>query len=363
MKFALAGLGTATPPFSVAQADSVTAAQSFCCETDQQRQWLKLVYLRSGIERRFSVLLENGDPGIAGRQSFYPPQAGPDDRGPTTAARMVRYEQAAPELAARAGRAALADAGWEAESISHLVTVSCTGFASPGFDFSLIRDLGLSPAVSRTQVGFMGCHGALIGLRSAAAFATAQPGQRVLMCAVELSTLHQQYGFHPERVVANGLFADGAGAVVGEVTEHDAPGWGVARHATLMLPDSQQCMGWRIGDHGFEMQLGADVPQQIGRQLGPWLDQWLAAAGRRREDIKSWAVHPGGPRVLQATQAALALPDGALAVSHAVLRDYGNMSSATILFILERLRAQAAPRPCVALAFGPGLSIEGALLE
>jgi len=363
MKFLLAGLGTATPPYSVTQADSVTAAQSFCCETDQQRQWLKLVYLRSGIERRFSVLLENGEPGIAGRQSFYPPQAHPADRGPTTAARMARYEQAAPELAAAAGRAALAQAGWTAGSIGHLVTVSCTGFASPGFDFSLIRDLGLAPGVSRTQVGFMGCHGALIGLRTAAAFARSEPGQRVLLCAVELSTLHQQYGFQPERVVANGLFADGAGAAVGTWSADATAGWGVTAHATLLLPNTGHCMGWRIGDHGFEMQLAPEVPRQIGEHLGPWLDRWLNGQGRRREEIRSWAVHPGGPRVLQATAESLALPPDALSASHAILRDYGNMSSATIVFILEQLRRQQAPLPCIALAFGPGLSIEAALIE
>jgi predicted naringenin-chalcone synthase len=362
VKFSLRGFGTATPPHSVAQADAVLAAQTFCCATDQERQWLKLVYLRSGIERRFSVLLENGEAGIEGRQSFYPPQQGPADRGPTTALRMQRYEAESPGLARQAAGRALADAGWLASSITHLVTVSCSGFASPGFDFALIRDLGLRPDVSRTHVGFMGCHGALIGLRTAGMFARAEPESRVLLCAVELCTLHQQYGFHQERIVANGLFADGAAAVVGQVMPRFDPGWGILRHETLVLTNSEECMGWRIGDHGFEMKLTPDVPVQIAQSLGNWLDRWLVEVGLRRESIATWAVHPGGPRILTATREALSLPEQALAVSHETLRDYGNMSSPTILFILEKLRRQQAPLPCVALAFGPGLSMEAALI-
>jgi predicted naringenin-chalcone synthase len=362
MKFSIRGLGTATPPHSVAQADAVQAAQTFCCSSDQQRQWLKLVYLRSGIERRHSVLLENGDPGIAGRQSFYPSQRDPDDRGPTTAQRMQRYEHEAPVLARQAAARALAEAEWPAESIDHLITVSCSGFASPGFEFSMIRELGLRSNVSRTHIGFMGCHGALIGLRSAGMFARAEPESRVLLCAVELCTLHQQYGFNQERIVANGLFADGAAAVAGQVVPRFDPGWGVFRHETLELPDSRQCMGWRIGDHGFEMKLTPEVPEVIGRSLRGWLDGWLAEVGLRREAVPTWAVHPGGPRVLHATREALDLPEAALAESHGVLRDYGNMSSPTILFILDQLRRRQAPLPCVALAFGPGLSIEAALV-
>ena len=362
MKFSIRGLGTATPPHSVAQVDAVQAAQTFCCSTDQQRQWLRLVYLRSGIERRHSVLLENGDAGIEGRQSFYPPQRDPEDRGPTTAQRMQRYEREAPLLARRAAEQALARAEWPASEIDHLITVSCSGFVSPGFEFSLIRDLGLRPNVSRSQIGFMGCHGALIGLRSAGMFSRAEPDSRVLLCAVELCTLHQQYGFHQEQIVANGLFADGAAAIVGQVVPRFDPGWGIFRHETLMLPDSAQCMGWRIGDHGFEMRLTPEVPELIGRSLRGWLDGWLAEVGLRCEAVPTWAVHPGGPRVLHATREALDLPERALEVSHEVLRNYGNMSSPTILFILDQPRQRQAPLPCVALAFGPGLSIEAALI-
>jgi predicted naringenin-chalcone synthase len=209
---------------------------------------------------------------------------------------MQRYELEAPRLARQAAAQALARAEWPAASIDHLITVSCSGFASPGFEFSLIQELGLRPDVSRTHIGFMGCHGALIGLRSAGMFARAEPDSRVLLCAVELCTLHQQYGFNQERIVANGLFADGAAAVAGQVVPRFDPGWGVFRHETLMLPDSAQCMGWRIGDHGFEMKLTPEVPEVIGRNLRGWLDGWLAEVGLRREAVPTWARRSICPR-------------------------------------------------------------------
>ncbi|MCY2967292.1 MAG: type III polyketide synthase [Planctomycetota bacterium] len=362
MKFALRGMGTSHPPYSFDQDNAVEAAQTICCSTDQQRQWMNVVYRRSGIDRRYSVLLDNGDPGIAGRQSFYPPRVTAEDKGPTTAQRMARYETESPPLAVEAARRALCEADCDPASLSHLVTVSCSGFASPGYDFALIRELGLSAGITRTNVGFMGCHGALIGLRTAGAFARAEPGSRVLMCAVELCTLHQQYGWDPQQIVAGGLFADGAAAVVGWVEPDDAAGWGVVRHGSVVLPNSEECMGWRVGDTGFEMRLTPEVPDQVARHLGDWVKSWLAESGLSLADVKSWAVHPGGPRVLTASAESLGLPTTALATSHAVFREYGNMSSPTIVFILERLKKEAAATPCVALAFGPGLSIEAALI-
>jgi predicted naringenin-chalcone synthase len=273
---------------------------------------------------------------------------------------MQWYEQEAPALAEEASEAALEQAELDPREVTHLVTVSCTGFFAPGVDALLIERLGLPRAVHRTHVGFMGCHGALNGLRAATAYAR-DPDARVLLCAVELCSLHFAYGWDPEMLVANTLFADGAAALAGWGGEDDGA-WRVRDSGTFLMPDSDEAMTWRIGDHGFRMTLSAQVPERIRQHLAGWLGPWLRERGVAPEEVGSWAVHPGGPRILDAVEEAMELPGDALTISRETLRDYGNMSSPTVLFIVERMRRENAPRPCVALAFGPGLVVEAALL-
>jgi predicted naringenin-chalcone synthase len=221
--------------------------------------------------------------------------------------------------------------------------------------------------VSRTHVGFMGCHGAFNAIRVAAAFAEAEPDAVVLVVCVELCSLHFQYGSRSDLLVANSIFADGAAAIVGVGANHPrAAGqhtWRLARQWSQILPDSADDMGWTIGDHGFEMNLSARVPGIIGGEITGLVARSLATQGLARADVGAWAVHPGGPRVLANVQEALGLDASALAASQAVLGDHGNMSSATILFILERLLRDDTPAPCLAMAFGPGLTAELALFS
>ncbi|MGN6545650.1 MAG: type III polyketide synthase, partial [Aureliella sp.] len=244
------------------------------------------------------------------------------------------------------------------------------GFNSPGFDLALYPRLGLSGETARTHVGFMGCHGALNALRVARAIVAADPSACVLLCAVELCTLHHQYTDQPQQVVANSLFADGAAAAVIRAARgsngHAALGgdrrWQFIASGSYLMPDSEEMMSWRIGDNGFTMTLSAQVPELIKTQLRPWLSAWLGRHGLSLESIATWAVHPGGPRILSAAATALDLAPDALAASADVLATCGNMSSPTILFILQRLAAAQATGPCVALAFGPGLVVEATLL-
>jgi predicted naringenin-chalcone synthase len=277
---------------------------------------------------------------------------------------MVRYEREAPPLAAQAARIALASAGHAPGEVTHLVTVSCTGFSAPNFDLGLVRELGLAWTVARTHLGFMGCHGALNGLRVAGGYAASDPDACVLVCAVELCSLHYQYGWNSDLAVSNGIFADGAAALVGGT----APGssgddWVLASSGCSLLEDSAELMAWRIGNHGFEIALSARVPGVIESALTPWLDGWLASQQLTRSDISTWAIHPGGPRILESVAAATGLRREDYAVSQEVLGEFGNMSSPTILFILDRLRQRRAPRPCLALGFGPGLAVEAALFR
>jgi len=246
--------------------------------------------------------------------------------------------------------------------VTHLVTVSCTGFMAPGIDATIIERLGLPRSTQRAHIGFMGCQGALNGVRVAESFAGARPDHVALVCAVELCTLHFSYGWDPDMMVANALFADGAGAVVGRAAEPGPDEWRVGATGTFLLPDSAEDMTWRIGDHGFRMTLSARVPPLIEAHLPGWMRGWLADQGLTVADVATWAVHPGGPRILSSFERALDVDRDHSTVSRAVLAECGNMSSATILFILARLRELEAPRPCVALAFGPGLAVEALLI-
>ena len=364
MTAALLGLGVGLPKYSVDRQESVTYGRMISCATDEQHRLLPALYRMAGVRRRYSVLLDAPRDSAAERQSFFPTPNGPGDKGPTVGTRMQRYAMEAGPLAGTASRAALTDARCAAESITHLVTVSCSGFAAPGIDYALIEGLGLRPTVERVHVGFMGCHGALNGMRVAKGLAAeAGSGARILLCAVELCSLHYHYGWDPEQVVANALFADGAAAAViggGGNPAHEHA-WRIHATGSCLIPGSEDAMTWRIADHGFEMTLSARVPELIAGNLPEWIGSWLDAHGMAPADIVSWAVHPGGPRILNAVDKCLDLGNGALDASRAVLRDYGNMSSPTILFILKQLQDAAAKTPCVALGFGPGLTAEAVI--
>lgn len=361
MSLRIVGMGVAVPAHAIDQADAASLLLSFLPPGGRPRS-IHALHARSGIRTRHSVLLGPPGPPPEARQSFYAPAAHPDDGGPSTAARMARYEADAPPRAAAAARRALADAALQPGEVTHLVTVSCTGFFAPGLDAALVGRLGLRPGVERTHVGFMGCHGALNGLRVASSLAGAHPEARVLVCATELCSLHLAYTWDPNALVANALFSDGAAALVGVPASTGDEGWRVAASGTLIFPDSADAMSWRIGDHGFRMTLSAAVPDLIRAHVADWLRGWLAGQGVALEDVATWAVHPGGPRVLTAFGQAVGLERDAFSVSRDVLAEYGNMSSASLLFILDRLRTAGAPGPVVALAFGPGLVAEVALL-
>ena len=362
VKLHLAGVGTAVPPGILKQSDAAESSRAFCAADEKQARALRILYGRSGVDTRHMVVVRADQGTLEERVRFYTPATGPEDRGPTTGQRMAWYEAEAPSLAEAAARRALEDASTPAEAITHLVTVSCTGFFSPGLDAALIDALDLQRTVHRTHVGFMGCHGALNGLRVAAS-QCAEPEARVLLCAVELCSLHFAYGWDQEMIVANSLFADGAAAVVGVAELNgETRGWTVQAQGTLLMPESGDAMSWRIGDHGFRMTLSAEVPELIRANLGGWLQDWLKHQGLGLDEVGSWAVHPGGPRILEAVEDALALESGVLDVSRDVLRGHGNMSSATVLFVLQRLRKASAALPCVALAFGPGLVVEAMLV-
>ena len=350
MPATIAGIATALPTHRIHQADAAEIARSFSCETKEHDRVFSAIFRLSGVETRHSAVLDASDGDLACRQSFYGPAS------PTTRERMEAYEGCAGPLAVEASGGALADAGVEPRDVTHVVTVSCSGFSAPGIDQELIRRLGLSPGVARTHVGFMGCHGLLNGLRVARAFVESDPTACVLLCAAELCSLHFQYGWDSERMVANALFADGAAAMVvlPAVVPRDSSAFTILGVGSTLLPDSEGAMSWRVGDHGFTMTLSPRVPELIGSDVRPWLSGWLARHGHTIESVGSWAVHPGGPRILSVFGEAAGLDPSSLSPSFGVLADYGNMSSPTIAFILDRLRAgDAATGPASPSDSGP----------
>ena len=361
MSFAILGLGTAVPDSVVSQADALIAARRMGGDALRDSPWLANVYAHSGIDTRHQAIgqaavrdlvqgtHDSGSPFVRNGDAW---------RAPGTATRMQMYAESAPPLAVTAARVALAEADVSPASITHLVTVSCTGFVAPGVDVAVIRGLNLGATVLRTHVGFMGCHGAINGLRVAQAFADADPRAVVLLVAVELCSLHYHFGTEPETCVANALFADGAAAVVGRASESP---WRATASGSCLIPDSDAAMSWSVGDEGFAMTLSRQIPRLIGKHLRPWLTAWLAERGHTLASVGSWAIHPGGPRILDAVEESLEI--GRASASREVFAAYGNMSSPTVLFIVDRLRRRDAPRPCVALGFGPGLVAEAVLFE
>ena len=342
----LNAIGTAIPANEVHGLFAAYAPRLLRSHRD--RRLFERMVQRCGIERRYSVLAA-GRPGQLDDAGLY--VAG---RFADTGARMRVYQERAADLAF----AAAVDLDDDLREITHLLLVSCTGFAAPGVDLALIERLALSPGVERTCVSFMGCHGALNALRLAGHIVRSEPNARVLVICLELCTLHLQETADLEQVLAFLIFADGGAAAL---VTGEPRGLRLGRSSTAIAIEASDQITWRIGAHGFDMTLSGSVPSSIGSLLPGHVPAMLH--GRPREQVVHWAVHPGGRSVLDAVERALELRPRALDGSREVLRRYGNMSSPTILFVLAAMLESGVPGPGCALAFGPGLAIESMLFE
>ncbi len=359
MASSIIGLGTSLPASLVSQSHALILAKELCCQTERQAKVLEQVYLKSGVLTRSTVLQAEVEPSVP---NFFQPPTTKGGAGPTTAQRMALYEMQAGPLATTACRAALHHAKIKAEAITHLVTVSCTGFVAPGFDLQLFKTLPLNPTVKRTHIGFMGCHGSLNALRVGNGYCSEDANNVVLICATELCSMHFQYGWSKEILVSNALFADGSAAMI-MTSGQSGSNVNYSHSASYVVPNTESAMSWRIGDNGFSMSLASNVPDLIRTNLPSFIESWLTQNRLSVRDVKGWAVHPGGPRILDAVEEALQLDPEALSTSRQILSECGNMSSPTVLFILERLLAVGDKLPCLVLGFGPGLTIEAALVR
>src|ERR1700723_1171507 len=303
---------------------------------------------RSGIEHRYSVLTPThhgpSTEFIVNAHEFYTLGTFPD-----TAKRMEIFERFAPRLAQSAlDKLALSEA--ERTGITHVLVTTCTGLYAPGLDFEIVDHLGLDTTVERTMIGFMGCYAAINGLKHARHIVRSEPNAKVLMLNLELCTLHLQETQELEQVLSFLVFADGAAASLISASEQ---GFALDSFKAVMVPETRGLITWKIRGLGFDMLLSGQVPGELGRALH---EGELMA---ERDGIDLWAVHPGGRSILDAVEKGLELPTNALAASREVLSCFGNMSSATVMFVLQRIMQQARPgqRGC-AMSFGPGLTVE-----
>jgi alkylresorcinol/alkylpyrone synthase len=305
------------------------------------------VWMRCGVERRHGVV----DPIAEGVAEW------------GTARRMQRFVEEALPLGRRALEDALAGAGVRPDEVDLLAVVSCTGYATPGLDIRLADELGMRPGTQRLHIGHMGCYAAIPGLSAMADAAAARDRVAVLLC-VELTTLHVQPAVRSlEQIVAHALFGDGAAAAV---VRPDGPGLAVVDIAAHTDPSTAALMTWDVTDHGFRMGLSPKVPAAVRGHVAPVVDALLERNGVSRDEVAAWIVHPGGPAIVDAVGDALGLDEDELESSRETLREVGNCSSATVLLVLERVLAKNGIEPgahVVALAFGPGLTLYGCLLQ
>ncbi len=341
----IAGLGTALPPSAV-----------------QEDLWNGYFARHYAGDRRALAQRIFTNSGVRTRQAAVSPLL-EDVSDWSTERRMRRYQVEAVPLGKEAAERALTAAGLTADQLGLFAVCSCTGYATPGLDILLARDLGMSPEVQRLFVGHMGCYAALPGLGAAADFVVARERPALLLCA-ELTSLHlQPVGVRVDlqQIVSHALFSDAAAAVV---LTSGGPGYAVREVAAVTDTTTADHMTWEVTDLGFRMGLSPRVPKVLAVHVRKLVDDLLARHELTIADVDGWAVHPGGPKILDVVQDKLGLDDAALAASRGVLSAYGNCSSPTVLLVLDALRSRPSPpRRVVLLAFGPGLTLYGALLE
>lgn len=338
-------IATATPPHDVHEA--VVEYSARMLRDPHARSVLRHMAQRSGIHHRYSYIrAQTGEASdsLDGDDLFR------SGRFPTSGERMKLFEEFAPRLL-RCVLDRLALSAAERSSIKHLIVTCCTGLSAPGLDFAAMEYLGLDPATERTMVGFMGCYAAINGLKLARHVVRSEPDACVLMINLELCSLHFQETQNLESVLSFLLFGDGCAASLIRANDH---GLAVDGFRTVTIPGTRDLIRWSIGDAGFDMQLSGRVPGELRSMLRDH-----ATEINPDHNVELWAIHPGGRSILDAVQTGLQLQADELAVSRSILRRFGNMSSATVMFVLQEVMrtVQTGQRGC-AMSFGPGLTAE-----
>lgn len=349
----ITAIGTANPAYQHKQLSILKFMQQSLPLDETQRRLLSLLYHRSGILTRYSVLSDYS----AEKKDFkFYPNDSNNTTFPNLEKRMQVYEETALDLSVNAIQNTVSDE--KLSEITHLITVTCTGLSAPGLDLQLVEKLGLNPTIFRTSVNFMGCYAAIHGLKLANALTLNDANAKVLVVCTELCTLHFQESTQLDQLTSALLFGDGSAAclIEGGLQKN---GLEISNFFSKIVSKGKQDMAWGLSSTGFQMVLSNHIPKLIESEIKNLLEAALDILNWRTQDVNHWAIHPGGKDILTATQKALELPQNALGPSFEVLKNYGNMSSPTILFVLKEIMDKAKSGERIfGAAFGPGLTLE-----
>lgn len=350
-------IGTAVPQFKHDQNEILRFMSRIYAFNEKERRTLKFLYHQSGISTRYSVLSDySREPG---EWTFYPPAENLEPF-PSIEQRMKIFNRHAVGLSARAIRNCL-DNQIGLSEITHFITVTCTGLSAPGLDLQLMEMLDLPRNIFRTSVNFMGCYAAIHALKLADSICCSDPAAKVLIVCTELCTLHFQQQATTDNITSSLLFGDGSAAVLVTGDRDKTSGFPIHGFYGEVMPKGKQDMSWELSSTGFAMTLTSYVPALIEEDFEKLVNQALAKHGISRHEITHWSIHPGGRRILEAIAKSLSLPKEKLDISYQVLRDYGNMSSPTILFVLKEILSgmgKKQKQKVFGAAFGPGLTME-----
>jgi len=345
-------IATSVPPYDVHHKFN-SYAPTLLPDERQQKLFRRMAQ-RAQIDHRYSFLEPDETGNGLDRAGFYA-----SDHFPGTAERMVVYKQRAFGLVQQALDALKPDSDSALKDITHIITTTCTGFYAPAIDLQIIKHYGLKQSIERTAIGFMGCHAAINALQTARHIVRSNEKARVLIVNIELCTLHLQKPNNLEELLSFLIFADGCAV---SIVSADRTGIAIDSFNMALVPDTQGQITWDVGNDGFDMVLSGAVPQTIAENLPRALPAILNHGSTN--DVTHWAVHPGGRTILDAVETGASLPPEALAPSREILRDYGNMSSATVMFVLQKMLSSGSriDHGC-AMAFGPGVAIESMLFN
>ncbi|WMJ72408.1 type III polyketide synthase [Cytophagaceae bacterium ABcell3] len=358
----ITSVGISCPPYRFRQGALAEFMAESAGMNPQEKQRLMALYRTSGIKYRHSVLADFG------KQYRFFSQSSEKQCQPDVSDRMKVYRQYAPLLSVQAIKECLHEhENINEKDITHLITVSCTGMYAPGLDIDIVRELGLSFSVQRTSVNFMGCYAAFNGLKLASSIVAANPEANVMVVCVELCTLHYLPGTEEEQMLANALFADGAAAALVQSHADGQPALEIQSSFCDLLPDGSGDMSWEIQNQAFAMRLSAYVPELLRKGVGKLSALMVNKLSCHIKEIGLFAIHPGGKRILEVTEEEFGIDRNDNRYAWEVMRNYGNMSSATILFILHRILQEqqdcSSPQKILAMAFGPGLTLESMVMN
>jgi prepilin-type processing-associated H-X9-DG protein len=360
----ITAIGTANPDHRLSQSEIAEFMVRAMGLNEHDAHKLRALYRVTGIESRYSVL---GDYGKKEGFAFF--ANSPDlEPFPSTKARLSLYAHYSLELSLKATAACLAkQPEFDRTSLTHLIVVSCTGMYAPGLDIDIVNSLGLSPNIQRLCINFMGCYAAFNGMKLADLFCQTQADAKVLVICTELCSLHFQKVNNEDNMLANALFADGSAALLVESTPRKGLNLRPESFFCALSSEGEKDMAWTVGDLGFEMKLSSYVPDVIRSGIKQLTTSLLDRISQTLSDVSFFAIHPGGKKILEVIEQELGLSKENNRHAYSVLKNYGNMSSPTVLFVINELCAHLngvdGGKKILSFAFGPGLTLESMLLK